>query len=110
MGINLYLWVLFVCLFKSIEVEKKAHYSWLHIHLDGYHFSKYDDNEILLWEQVYPHWQNYLLNTMEGHLTLVTAALWYYFNWTFLTDLHAQFAKDAREYVALASKQTLCTG
>lgn len=48
-----------------------------------------------------------LLNTMEGHLTLVTAVLWYYFNWTFLTDLHTQFAKDAREYVALTCKQTL---
>lgn len=47
-----------------------------------------------------------LVNTMEGHYTLVTAELWYYFNWALPTDLHAQFAKDAREHVALTLKKT----
>lgn len=42
-----------------------------------------------------------VVNTMEGHHSLVTAELWYYFNWVLPTDLHAQFAKDAREHVVL---------
>lgn len=76
MGINLYSWVLFVCLFKSIQVEKKAHYSWLHIQLDGYHFSKYHDNEILPWEQVYTHWQNNIYFLTPWKITLLLLLLY----------------------------------
>lgn len=47
-----------------------------------------------------------LVNSMEGHHTLATAELQYYFNWALPTDLHAWFAKDAREHVALTWKQT----